>query len=69
MLVGGERVVYDIVGDVHGELPALTALGREVGYDVDRGSRGRIPFFLGDLVDRGEHSLEVAEACDAPRAS
>jgi hypothetical protein len=33
----GERVTYDIIGDVHGELPALTALGRELGYDVDGG--------------------------------
>lgn len=54
----------DIIGDVHGELPALRALGRHLGYDVDRGwthPANRFLIFLGDLVDRGAHSLEVAE--------
>ncbi len=54
----------DVIGDVHGELPALLALGRELGYRVDEGwthPEGRLPVFLGDLVDRGGHSLEVAE--------
>ncbi len=54
----------DIIGDVHGELPALRALGRRLGYDVDGGwshPGGRFLVFLGDLVDRGAHSLEVAE--------
>jgi hypothetical protein len=55
---------YDIIGDIHGELPVLEALGRELGYDV-RGDwthpEGRIPVFLGDLVDRGAFSLEVGE--------
>ena len=54
----------DIIGDVHGELPALRALGRRLGYDVDGGwshPEGRFLVFLGDLVDRGAHSLEVAE--------
>jgi hypothetical protein len=57
-------VTYDIIGDVHGELPALLALGRELGYHVDGDwshPKGRTPVFLGDLVDRGAHSLEVAE--------
>ncbi len=54
----------DIVGDIHGELPALLALGRRLGYDVDQGwthPQGRFLLFLGDLVDRGAYSLEVAE--------
>lgn len=54
----------DIIGDVHGELPALRALGRRLGYDVDGGwthPSGRFLIFLGDLVDRGAHSLDVAE--------
>lgn len=54
----------DLIGDVHGELPALAALGRELGYRVDGAwthPDGRLPLFLGDLVDRGAHSLEVAE--------
>jgi hypothetical protein len=54
----------DIIGDIHGELPALEALGRELGYRVEDGwshPDGRTLLFLGDLVDRGAHSLEVAE--------
>lgn len=54
----------DVIGDVHGELPALLALGRELGYDVDadwQHPEHRIPVFVGDLVDRGAHSLEVVE--------
>lgn len=54
----------DIIGDIHGELPAMNALGRELGYDVDRDWQhpdGRVAVFLGDLVDRGAHSLEVVE--------
>lgn len=53
----------DVIGDVHGQLGALEALGRELGYAVDDGWRhrdGRVLVFLGDLVDRGGESLEVA---------
>ena len=55
---------FDIIGDVHGELPALRQLGRDLGYDVDGGwthPDNRLLVFLGDLVDRGAHSLEVGE--------
>jgi hypothetical protein len=55
---------FDIIGDIHGELPALRALGRELGYDVDGGwshPERRFLIFLGDLVDRGAYSLEVAD--------
>lgn len=59
---------FDVIGDIHGQLGALRALGRDLGYDVDGGwshPEGRVLVFLGDLVDRGPHSLEVAElACD-----
>jgi hypothetical protein len=54
----------DIIGDVHGEMPALEALGRELGYCIENGwthPEGRTLLFLGDLVDRGSYSLEVAE--------
>ena len=54
----------DIIGDIHGEFPALKALGRRLGYDVDGGwthPTQRFLIFLGDLVDRGAYSLEVAE--------
>jgi hypothetical protein len=55
--------LLDIVGDVHGELPALEALGRKLGYRVANGwghPKGRTLVFLGDLVERGAHSLEVS---------
>jgi hypothetical protein len=55
---------FDIIGDVHGNLPALLALGRDLGYDVAAGwdhPEGRVPVFLGDLVDRGPYSLATAE--------
>lgn len=54
----------DIIGDVHGELPALEQLGRELGYCIENGwthPQRRTLLFLGDLVDRGSYSLEVAE--------
>lgn len=54
----------DVVGDIHGQLPALQALGRQLGYEVDDGwahPDGRILVFVGDLVDRGRYSLETAE--------
>jgi len=51
----------DIIGDVHGELGALNALGKELGYDADwRHPEGRLPVFLGDLIDRGADSFKVA---------
>jgi hypothetical protein len=55
---------FDIIGDVHGNLPALLALGRDLGYDVAAGwehPEDRLPVFLGDLVDRGPYSLATAE--------
>ena len=54
----------DIIGDVHGELPALVALGQLLGYDTARSWEhpdGRHLLFIGDLIDRGGHSLEVAQ--------
>jgi len=60
----------DFIGDIHGNLPALLRLGRKLGYDVDRREAdpygswthpdGRLPVFLGDLIDRGPYSLETA---------
>lgn len=50
----------DIVGDVHGELGALRALLRKLGYA--RGGRhpeGRRLVFVGDLSDRGPDSPGV----------
>ncbi len=54
--------LLDIIGDVHGALPALERLLAQLGYDADwRHPDGRTLVFLGDLVDRGAHSLEIAE--------
>ncbi|MEL6185715.1 MAG: metallophosphoesterase [Myxococcota bacterium] len=54
----------DVVGDLHGQLGALGALGRTLGYDVDgewTHPEGRKLIFIGDLIDRGPASLEVAQ--------
>jgi hypothetical protein len=50
----------DVVGDVHGELDALHALMRGLGYDPGGGHpEGRRLVFLGDLCDRGPDSPGV----------
>ena len=50
----------DIVGDIHGEIEALTALLRHLGYDADGNHpRQRTLIFVGDLVDRGPDSPTV----------
>ena len=54
----------DVVGDVHGQLSALRALGQHLGYAVDSDwshPGGRVLVFVGDLVDRGEDSFGVCE--------
>lgn len=50
----------DVIGDVHGEIAALDALLRALGYDADaRHSDGRTLVFVGDLCDRGPDSVAV----------
>jgi hypothetical protein len=54
----------DVIGDVHGHLAALRALGRQLGYHTEGDwshPEGRVLVFLGDLVDRGPQSLDVAQ--------
>lgn len=54
----------DVVGDIHGHLEALNALGRTLGYDTDGDwshPDGRLLVLVGDLVDRGAKSLETSE--------
>jgi len=50
----------DIVGDVHGEIDALTSLLDRLGYSRDGAHpEGRRLVFVGDLVDRGPDSPAV----------
>lgn len=47
----------DVVGDIHGELPALRQLMAHLGYDAQGvHPDGRHLVFVGDLVDRGSDS-------------
>lgn len=57
---------FDIIGDVHGCLTELEALFTLLGYrrDADaiwRSTSGRMPVFVGDLVDRGPSNVGVVE--------
>ena len=63
----------DIVGDVHGEAGALLSLLDRLGYDYDGNhAENRRLVFVGDLVDRGPHSLAVVSIvkhlCDSGKA-
>jgi len=52
----------DIVGDIHGEIDALAALMKALGYDAEGVHRdGRRLVFVGDLCDRGPDSPAVIE--------
>lgn len=60
----------DIIGDVHGELEALTGLLEVLGYDpAGRHPRGRRLVFVGDLGDRGPDSPGVIRFVSALVAS
>lgn len=51
------RQAFDFIGDIHGQhgklLQLLDRLGYEERDDIHRHPEGRIPVFLGDLLDRG----------------
>jgi len=50
--------MYYFIGDIHGYLASLAALMRQVLHDAG----GTDTFiFLGDYIDRGDHSFEVIE--------
>ena len=56
----------DIIGDIHGCFDELKELTIQLGYNWDDGNipihkDGRKLAFVGDLTDRGPHSLKVAE--------
>lgn len=64
----------DVIGDIHGELDALLALLKNLGYD-ERGQhrQDRHLVFVGDLCDRGPDSVGVIQLVkslvDSGRAS
>lgn len=53
---------FDIIGDVHGCLAELNSLFKKLGYHNGQHGfvhpDGRIPVFVGDITDRGPHSIE-----------
>ncbi|WP_077297322.1 bis(5'-nucleosyl)-tetraphosphatase PrpE [Virgibacillus pantothenticus] len=54
----------DVIGDVHGCLEELEQLFYKLGYKKEQGifihpNQQRIPVFVGDITDRGPHSLKV----------
>jgi hypothetical protein len=52
----------DVIGDVHGEIEALSALLGHLGYAADgRHPGGRRAVFVGDLCDRGPDSPAVLD--------
>ncbi|ALX48621.1 bis(5'-nucleosyl)-tetraphosphatase PrpE [Lentibacillus amyloliquefaciens] len=56
---------YDVIGDVHGCLNELHALFSAMGYKqkdhIYVNPDGRIPVFLGDITDRGPHSVKMIQ--------
>lgn len=57
--------MYDVIGDVHGQGGKLKALLAAMGYVQRQGAwhapQGRQAVFVGDLIDRGPHQLEVLD--------
>lgn len=52
----------DIIGDIHGEIDALTELLDRLGYDPEgHHPEGRRLVFIGDLIDRGPDSYGVLQ--------
>lgn len=62
-----ERGPFDVIGDVHGDLPQLIELLRRLGYRVGDGSAatshtdGRKAVLVGDLVGSGPDSAGVVQ--------
>ena len=56
------NIHYDIIGDIHGEYPALIKLLTELGYgeldDIWQHEERKV-IFLGDFIDRGKYQREV----------
>jgi len=58
-------VIYDIVGDIHGQADKLDALLKDkLGYHYREGAwqqPGHLAVFVGDFIDRGLNSVETAQ--------
>jgi protein phosphatase len=61
----GEKMKYDIIGDIHGCFKEYQELTQVLGYDWQGGlpihKENRKIVFLGDLTDRGPESIKVME--------
>ena len=57
----GERIYA--IGDIHGRADLLDALLEKISADIAQAGTGRVPriIFVGDYIDRGDHSREVLE--------
>ena len=56
--------MYDIIGDIHGQVDELRGLLKKLGYMEVAGAYRhpeRTAIFLGDFIDRGPGSLEVID--------
>lgn len=67
-----QNIQYDIIGDVHGRWDKLEPLLEKLGYKQRvlgfKHPDGRIPIFLGDLIDpKGDHSNGTREVLECVR--
>ncbi|MBU6175777.1 MAG: metallophosphoesterase, partial [Planctomycetes bacterium] len=56
--------MYDLIGDIHGHADELTALLKQLGYELSQGTYrhpDRKVIFLGDFIDRGPKIQQVLE--------
>lgn len=63
-------MVYDVIGDVHGQAEALDRLLAQLGYQPNRHGVWQQPpghhaVFVGDLIDRGPQQLAVLQRVHA----
>jgi hypothetical protein len=57
-----EKVMYDIIGDIHGHASRLEQLLERIGYERDAGGWShpdRQAVFVGDFIDRGPEQIET----------